>query len=131
MKSLPSLLSENLIDYIAMDIKAPLTASHYQRVTNVPVDINTLKRSISLIMQSSIPYEFRTTCSKHWLSYQDILSIARDIHGAKRFRLQHFKSPDHSILLDDTLDETQNFSEKECQDLIKHIHPFITDVSIR
>ncbi len=107
---LHALLSQQLLDYVAMDIKAPLRPGAYHTVTSSTVSITTLKRSIAFIMQSPVPYEFRITCSKHWLSGMDIVAIARHIRGAQRLRLQHFKRPPHP-LPNAALDETQNFSQ--------------------
>ena len=52
-------LESELLDFIAMDIKAPLHA--YDRMSGVPVDVRTIERSISMIMQLAPQYEFRTT----------------------------------------------------------------------
>ncbi len=52
------LLEEELLDYIAMDIKAPL--DQYESVVRRPVDINALQTSMELINNSGIPHEFRT-----------------------------------------------------------------------
>jgi pyruvate formate lyase activating enzyme len=47
-----------LIDYIAMDIKAPL--DQYQSVVRRPVDADALQTSMDLIKNSGVPHEFRT-----------------------------------------------------------------------
>jgi pyruvate formate lyase activating enzyme len=52
------LLEENLLDYIAMDIKAPL--EQYESVIRRPVDADALQASMELIKNSSVPHEFRT-----------------------------------------------------------------------
>ena len=52
------LLEEGLLDYIAMDIKAPL--DQYESVVRRPVDANTLQSSIDIIKNSGVPHEFRT-----------------------------------------------------------------------
>ena len=52
------LLEENLLDYIAMDIKAP--PEQYESVIRRPVDADALQASMELIKNSSVPHEFRT-----------------------------------------------------------------------
>ncbi len=52
------LLEEGLLDYIAMDIKAPL--DRYESVVGHPVDIGPIQTSIELIKNSGIRHEFRT-----------------------------------------------------------------------
>jgi len=51
-------LEEGLLDYIAMDIKAPL--DRYESVVGHPVDIGSIQTSIELVKNSGVPHEFRT-----------------------------------------------------------------------
>jgi len=81
---------EGLVDYLAMDIKAPF--SDYASGIGRPVDVNKIKESVRLIMTGSIPYEFRTTVVKALLSPEDIINIGKDIKGAKKYYLQKFVS---------------------------------------
>lgn len=86
------LLDENLLDYVAMDIKAPL--NKYNLLTSTEVDIEAIKRSIDLIKTSNIDYEFRTTMCKGLLTKEDILDIVELIGGSKRYYLQNFRDRD-------------------------------------
>jgi pyruvate formate lyase activating enzyme len=56
---LQSLINDKLIDYIAMDIKAAW--DKYETVVDVAVNLDNLRKSVKIIMSSSVPYEFRTT----------------------------------------------------------------------
>ncbi len=89
--SLKKLISDNLVDYIAMDIKAPL--ERYDEITGVKVNINNIKKSIKIIMGSQLKYEFRTTFIPQ-LNNQDIKKIAKLIVGAKRYVLQQYRKPE-------------------------------------
>lgn len=91
-KILTMLLEQNLLDYIAMDIKAPL--EKYSKVANISVDIDKIKESINIIKSSDIDNEFRTTVCKELLSTGDILSIGEYIRGAKRYTIQNFRDSD-------------------------------------
>jgi pyruvate formate lyase activating enzyme len=82
------MLDRKLLDYVAMDLKAPL--ERYGEVTKTMTDQQRIQRSISLIMGSGVDYEFRTTAVKSLLSPADIELIGRLIPGAKRFVLQKF-----------------------------------------
>lgn len=84
------LIKNRLIDSIAMDIKAPLTEEKYEAVTNVKDVIEDVKKSISLIMDADIDYEFRTTIVPGLHSEKDVEEIARYIKDAKLFILQKF-----------------------------------------
>jgi len=81
-------INSNLVDYIAMDIKAPL--EKYSSITKTNVDIEKIKESINLIKNSGIQHEFRTTVLKSLLTEQDILSINSLTSGANLFTLQKY-----------------------------------------
>ncbi|HUN55470.1 MAG TPA: anaerobic ribonucleoside-triphosphate reductase activating protein [Smithella sp.] len=83
-----ALLAEGLLDYIAMDIKAPL--GKYEKIVNVPVNSESIKESIKIILHSKIPYEFRTTVVQSQLDEREILNIAKLISGAHHYVLQNF-----------------------------------------
>ncbi len=85
---LAEMLDKKLLDYVAMDIKAPL--ERYGAVTRTNTDHDRIRRSISLIMGSGTDYEFRTTAVKSLLAPEDLEEIGRLIPGAKRFVLQKF-----------------------------------------
>ncbi len=81
-------INKNLVDYVAMDIKSPM--SKYSQTVARPVDVESIQKSINLLMSSKIEYEFRTTVIKSLLSEKDIEEIGRQIHGAKKYYLQKF-----------------------------------------
>ena len=81
-------ITKGLVDFIAMDIKSPL--SKYSQTVARPVDVVAIRESIALIMKSGIDYEFRTTVIKAQLSPQDFDEIGHEIRGAKKYFLQKF-----------------------------------------
>ncbi len=93
-KVLHKLLEEKLIDFMAMDIKAPLDI--YDRLTGVQTPISRIEESIELIAGSGITHEFRTTVVKPLLSPQDLLSIRKLIPPGSTHRLQKFR-PEHAL----------------------------------
>jgi pyruvate formate lyase activating enzyme len=78
---LEEMLSRKLLDYVAMDIKAPL--ERYGEVTKTKTDGQRILKSISLIMGSGVDYEFRTTAVKSLLGPGDLEEIGRLVPGAK------------------------------------------------
>lgn len=114
---LKSLIDKKLVDYIAMDIKAPLD-DRYDRATGVHVDITKIKASIELIKQGSIDYEFRTTVVPTLHSLEDILTIARQLAPAKRFYLQNFR-PEKT--LDEKFLSIKPFAEEELEKIAEQI----------
>ena len=88
------LFSAQLLDYIAMDIKAPLEADAYVRSTGIktPQILEKVEQSIELIMNSGIEYEFRTTVVPTLHTEKDIERIAKYIKGARKYALQNFSA---------------------------------------
>ena len=82
------LVHKGLVDYIAMDIKAPV--EKYHLITNTCTDIEKIKESIDFIMNCGVDYEFRTTVVKSSLDEKDLENIGKTIKGAKRYYLQKF-----------------------------------------
>lgn len=82
---LRELLDKKLLDYIAMDIKAPL--EKYSLITGVDFNPEVLKQSMDLIRQSGLEYEFRTTYDKEVLTDADISTITQRLNG-KNYRVQ-------------------------------------------
>lgn len=79
-KVLEKLLTENLVDYIAMDIKYPL--DRYETVSGRKIDINAYRASIEMIRTRLPEYEFRTTVIKGIHTPEDIENITLAICGA-------------------------------------------------
>jgi pyruvate formate lyase activating enzyme len=91
---LSDLYSKNLLDYVAMDIKHVL--EKYSIIVGKNVDIQKIQQSISIIINSGVDYEFRTTIVPKFHSVDDIKQIVRLIDGANCFVFQEFV-PDHAI----------------------------------
>lgn len=119
-------LDSNLVDYIAMDIKSPLE-SYSQQVAR-PVNTDAVRESISIIMNSSIEYEFRTTVVKQLLSEEAIESIAKSIAGAKRYYLQKFIP---TKILNPQLLRKVSYSDDEFRILQQKIIPYVQYCGIR
>ena len=89
-KMLEKLIDAHLIDYVAMDIKAP--KEKYGFYSGIKVDLEVLKRSIEILKQGKIGFEFRTTVAPG-LKKEDILEIADEISGEKtNYFLQEFNN---------------------------------------
>lgn len=115
-----------LIDYIAMDIKAPL--NKYYQITKSQININQIQKSINLIMGSQIDYEFRTTVIKSQLSYDDFDLIGQQIKGAKKYYLQKFVP---SKILDKKLINEYSYTNEEFADIIAILHKNVDQIFLR
>lgn len=82
------LLEQQLVDFVAMDIKAPL--DEYRPFSKNPLIHERLTASIRLIMENAPAYEFRTTCAAPFINRTLVETIARTIEGAACYVLQTF-----------------------------------------
>lgn len=98
---LGGMLEDGLVDYVAMDVKAPM--EKYEAVCGVPVEHKALNESIDRIMGSGVDYEFRTTVAPQ-LTHADVAAIARRIAGAKRYVLQQYRRPEAAASNDPRLE---------------------------
>lgn len=67
------LLKQNLVDFIAMDIKAPF--EKYEAVCQRPVDTEKIKQTMAIIAKYNLPHQYRTTYYKTVLNDDDIAKI--------------------------------------------------------
>lgn len=91
--TLKSLIDEKLVDYVAMDIKAPI--SNYKKVVMKDCNLVDIQNSINLLKKDLVDYEFRTTFSPD-LSLEDMEEICKEIEGAKRFSIQEYRVVKHN-----------------------------------
>ncbi len=85
---LREIIARGLVDYVAMDVKAPL--HRYAAIARTAVDNHLIQKSIDLLMAGDVDYEFRTTFAPP-IRLAAIVRIARHIHGAKRYAVQQYR----------------------------------------
>jgi len=126
-EKLRELLSENLVDYIAMDVKAPL--EKYPYVVRTQVCVEKIRESITTIMNSGLDYEFRTTVVKNLLTKDDIISIAKLIRGAEKYVLQKFVMT--KVLDKSFFKNVEYFSDEELEIIKGKIERYVGECIIR
>ena len=124
---LKKLFDQKLLDYVAMDIKSDL--KHYDKLTGSKVDKDRIKLSVELIMNSRIPYEFRTTVVPGLHAEKDFLKIAKWIHGAREYWLQEYRE-DYKIL-DQNLKKKTKGKKLDLEKIMKSIEESFGKVGIR
>ncbi|HBO17015.1 MAG: Ribonucleoside-triphosphate reductase, anaerobic-like protein [Candidatus Moranbacteria bacterium GW2011_GWE2_35_2-] len=86
---LKKIIDRKIVDYIAMDIKN--IPEKYSETAGVKVDIERIKLSVKLIINSRIDYEFRTTVVPGFHNEKDFEKISEWIDGARAYFLQEFR----------------------------------------
>lgn len=89
-QALRELLRARLMDYIAMDIKAPI--ERYAEIVGTNVDADAIRTSIALIRNSGLPHEFRTTFCPQ-LSVDDVVAASLLVKGTAHYYLQQYRPP--------------------------------------
>ncbi len=120
---LSKLIKEDLIDYISMDVK--YSEEEYLKYTG---NISKVKKSIKMIMESGIDYEFRTTYMNGIHTKESVEGIGELIKGAKRYYIQNFRD---GKCIDESLNIDNSFLEKELKVFKKIMKKYIKDVYIR
>ena len=124
---LTRLLDRKLVDYIAMDVKAP--AAKYSEIAGVEVDAEIVRESIGIIMKIGVDYAFHTTPVPGLVGMEEIREIARDlIPGARLLALNSFRS-DRS-LMDKTLENRDVFTNEELQEIKSAAEEYIKEVEV-
>lgn len=118
-----NLLKENLVDAIAMDVKAPLEEISYARLTGVPVDLKSIKKSIDVIRKSSIEKIFRITVVPKMLTEEDIYRVAEGLYPLNRLVLQQF-SPENT--LDSKLKHERPWPQEKFEQVQRHVDQLFT-----
>ncbi len=110
---LKAAIEEKLVDFIAMDVKAPLEI--YNKLVGVVVDTTLIEESIAIIKNSGLDHQFRTTLVRPLLGFEDMSKLAILVSGAKRYVLQNFRACEN--LLEPALSVCGAFEHNEFLDL--------------
>lgn len=121
------LVKDKLVDFWAMDIKAPM--EKYADVTGRAIDFDLIKKSIEIIISSGADYEFRSTVVSGLHSSEDILDMAWSVKGAKKFVLQQFVSRDK--LVDKSFVGRQSLNKTELEKLARQCEHWVEKCEIR
>lgn len=89
---LENLIEAREIDFVSMDVKAPLDPFSYRRSTGLSIDLDPILRSIEILKRGRVDYEFRMTVVPGLHQKEDIKNLGSQLRGGRRFVLQNFNS---------------------------------------
>ncbi len=115
---LEKLIAKREVDFISMDIKAPLCASDYSRVAGVPVDLERIWRSIQVLKRGDVEYQFRTTVVPGLHSTGDIRKLGMQLEAGSRWVLQNF-NPENPM--DPSLKDVRPYSPDRLKELEREL----------
>jgi pyruvate formate lyase activating enzyme len=128
---LKRLIKAKLLDYVAMDIKAP--QEKYAEATGLPKYLNgkvlkNINLSINTLKKSGIDFEFRTTVVPEMLDKEDIFKIAKWIKPAPKYFLQNFRA---EKTINSELEKERPYPNAYLLEIQKKISPFFDICRIR
>ncbi len=123
--TLKKLIENNLLDYIAMDVKDDFNS--YDKTSGIAmINIENIKKSIAIIENSNVEYEFRTTVVKELHNYSHLANICEYIGKNAKYYIQNYRDCD--TVLESGL---TGFSETELLDIEKKLKVTYPNVMIR
>lgn len=107
------LIDRGLVDYVAMDVKAPLAEEAYSKATGVDAGnlLEKIRQTIKILQESNLPHEFRTTVIPTLHSKKDVEEIAQAVKECKKYVLQNFMPVETTI--NPKFKEMKTFTEHE------------------
>lgn len=122
---LEELLDEHLLDYVAMDIKN--CPEKYAMTCGIPhLDLGRINSSIELLLQKTIPFEFRTTVVRQFHTKEDFEKIGQWIRGTDAYFLQSYRDSDRVIS-----PGFSPYSIEELKEIQNLLLPYIPSVELR
>jgi len=124
-KKIIELLEDGLLEYIAMDVKLGLDSYPLLAPKGV---IPEIKKSVELIKNSNIDYEFRATVVPGMHDEKELNEIGRIVEGAEKFFIQNFRPVN---TLDPKLRESRTFAPSELKKFKYVMENYVSKVKIR
>lgn len=123
---LQRLLAEELVDYVALDLKT--APARYGELHRGPVAVEHLRQSVDLLLAAPIDYELRTTCVPGLVEAADLHALGSLVRGARRWFLQQFVAQ-HA--LDPALLDIPPHSPETLQEFSRLAAGYVDEVGIR
>lgn len=128
----PSLLKEiceaKLVDYVAMDIKAPLDERYEVASGKEGLDLRRLEESIQFLLQGEVDYEFRTTLVPPFITREEIEDIGEAISKGKRWILQDYQPEPARV---EEYRRLQPYKREEVEYLLSIAKKYVREVKYR
>jgi len=117
-----------LVDFVAMDVKAPLNERYSIACGRNLPNLAPLRRSIKLLLQWDKEAEFRITLVPGLVEKGDMEAIGTLLKGAKRVILQQFV-PENARLK--SYREKIPYSRSDAEEMQKTLSRFVSEVKLR
>ena len=125
------LIADKLVDYVALDLKAPLTEDEYSKASGVNAAsiLDRLEESIQILFEDKVDYEFRTTMVPTLHRVEDVKRICQAIKGCRKYALQTYKSGVETI--DPGFQDLKPFSAAQVEVFFEAARKIVTNTILR
>jgi len=114
-----TLIEKGVVDYVALDLKAPLKEEKYSAASGVDAKIflGKIRETVKTLLDFKVDYEFRTTLVPTLHEKADVEEICREVRGCRKYALQNYRgdvepiNPKFKALKPFTNGEMNNFLE--------------------
>jgi len=130
-KMIRELIDKELIDYIAMDVKAPFTEEKYSKASgaNTSKLLTKIEHTTQTLLEGEIDYEFRTTLVPTLHKISDIREMCEKIKGCRKYAIQSFKTDVETI--DPSFQKLKPFPTKEFESFFRTAKSLIPNTMLR
>jgi pyruvate formate lyase activating enzyme len=125
--ALKTLVEKQLVQAVAMDVKAPLDA-RYAKAAGRRVDLAPLRRTIKLLIESGIEHEFRCTLVPGLINPDDIAAIAAAVRGAQAVALQAYVPKRARVK---GFGGEKSYTQSEVEAMAEVLRPCVKEIRIR
>lgn len=125
------LIDQKLVDYVAMDLKAPLTKERYSIAAGIDSTdlLIRVKKTMEVLLKGTVDYEFRTTLIPAIHEKVDILQICRKIRHCRKYVLQTFRGDVETI--DPKFKEAISFSPDDSEKMLELARGIVPNTFLR
>lgn len=87
---LQDLIDRGAVDFVSMDVKAPLDPFGYSRSAGIRINLEPILRSIEILKRGNVEYQFRMTVVPGLHQEKDVKTLGDQLRAGRRFVLQNF-----------------------------------------
>jgi len=117
-----NLIEEGEIDFVSMDVKAPLDPFRYSRSIGLPIHLNPILESIEILKRGKVECEFRMTVVPRFHKEEDIQTLGDQLRVGRRFVLQNF-NPENP--LDPSLKNVVPYDQKVLKKIEREVQEIL------
>jgi pyruvate formate lyase activating enzyme len=118
-----NLIETGAIDFVSMDVKAPLDSFRYRRSAGSSIDLDPILKTIEFLKRGKMEYQFRMTVVPHLHTREDVETLGDQLKAGHRLTLQNFNPEDP---LDPSLHDTLPYDTEILKEMERKVQGMIS-----